>query len=68
MKKKICDLKPGTPFKYRKRIFIKDSSDYMIQITNGNVVDPHYDFFVDGEETFVTVCKRIRKSDIKERV
>ena len=69
MKKRIRDLKPGTPFKYKGRVFIRDTSYAVVCLTNGKVIDPRDDVFLFSiqENTLVTVCKRIRKSDIKER-
>lgn len=67
MKKLICELKPGTPFKYKERLFIKDEFANIINLINGEFVNSHGDFFRDGYYTLVTVCKRIRKSDIVER-
>ena len=62
MKKKICDLKPGTPFKYKGRIFFKDADYCRVNLITGRVDDSFL-----SDNTLVTVCKRIKKSDIKER-
>ena len=70
MKKKICDLKPGTPFKYKGRIYFSVKSDEFVCLTDGIYFDLYWKaniLFENGIDTLVTVCKRIRKSDIKER-
>ena len=68
MKKRICDLKPGTPFKYEGQVFIKDTSHaIVVRLTDGEIFDSEFERFKNCENTLVTVCKRIRKSDIKER-
>ena len=69
MKKRISDLKPGTPFKYKEQVYIKDDSEMVVHLTNGVTNDAYadHDIFRDFQNTFVIVCKRIRKSDIKER-
>lgn len=61
MKKKICDLKSGTPFKYKGQVFIKDADYCWVNLITGKVDSSL------TTKTLVTVCKRIRKSDIKER-
>ena len=67
MKKKICDLKPGTPFKCKEQVFIKDKAFVVMRLTDGEVFDPYCEYFKSREGTLVTVCKRIKKSDIKEQ-
>ena len=67
MKKRICELKPGTPFKCRSRVFIKDDFLDLVCLTDGESFSDFDDFFSDGDKTLVTVCRRIKKSDIKER-
>lgn len=69
MKKRICDLTSGTPFKYNGRVFIKDAENVIVCLTDGSNFDPRWGVFPfdERESTLVTVCKRIRKSDIKER-
>jgi len=67
VKKKIRDLKPGTPFKYKGRVFIMDDTGMAANLVTGEVYGTDEPFFVCDINTLVTVCKRIRKSDIKER-
>ena len=68
MKKAIKSLDAGTPFKYKGGIYIGDDSGDVICLTDGAIIDVFYDgLFEEKYNTIVTVCKRIRKVDIKER-
>ena len=67
MKKKICDLKPGTPFKHEGQVFIIDVLKIAIRLTDGEIFGDNNPIFENESRTLVTVCKRIRKSDVKER-
>ena len=68
MKKAIGNLDAGTPFKYKGGIYITDESGDVVCLTDGMIIDVFDgDFFEERYDTIVTVCKRIRKVDIKER-
>jgi len=70
MKKKICNLKSGTPFKYKRQVFILDETTSAVNLISGKISYPYLSEsnpFENGRDTLVTVCKQIRKSDIVER-
>ena len=68
MKKNFRDLKAGTPFKHKEQVYIKDDTGGIVRLTDGEVSDEWGENVLEvGPKTPVTVCKRIRKSDIKER-
>lgn len=66
MKKRVDDLTPGTPFKHKGQVFIVDKSNHIIRLTDGEIFYL-FDYFENHGDNLVTVCKRIKKSDVKER-